>query len=182
MVTKTFSLLLLLIAVDLFTLVAALTATSKASPVKVVIAGAGSSVGYLTFRKLMKKKPFYPVGLVRDRKGLDALRKLGAKPDQVHLCDITVKESLEGIFEGAEKVVICTSAAPRKKFRARIKSLFWKLLRMPRPSKPSEFVYKKGERPYEVDYLGQKNIIDLCELNDVQQVVLLGSMGGNRIL
>lgn len=148
---------------------------------KVVIAGAGSSVGYLTFKKLMKKKNFHPVGLVRDRKGFDALRKLGADPtEQIKICDITVKESLDGIFEDADKVVICTSASPRKKFISKLKGLLGRLILRPRAPKTKDFYYRNGQRPYEVDYLGQKNIIDQCMKAQISQVVLLGSMGGYR--
>jgi nucleoside-diphosphate-sugar epimerase len=40
------------------------------------------------------------------------------------------------------------------------------------------FYYEKGQRPYEVDYLGQKNIVDECRRAGVEHVVLLGHMGG----
>ena len=76
-----------------------LSTTSPRSPTKVVVTGAGSSVGYLCFKKLLsRRKAFSPVGLVRDKKGYNELLKLGATPDQIRIGDITNKESLKGVF------------------------------------------------------------------------------------
>ena len=75
------------------------SANSPRSPTKVVVTGAGSSVGYLCFKKLLaRKKTFSPVGLVRDKRGYDQLLKLGATPEQIRIGDITNKESLRGVF------------------------------------------------------------------------------------
>lgn len=145
---------------------------------KVVIAGASSSVGYLTFKKLLKRKQFYPIGLVRDSKGYNALKKLGADDNQIKICDITIKDSLNNVFDEAEKVVICTSAEPLLKVRYKVINFLRGLIRKSRTPKTSEFYYAKNQRPYEVDYLGQKNIIDECMKAKVQHVVLLGNMGG----
>jgi len=166
--------------------IAALSMTSSASPVptiakptKVVVAGASSSVGYFTFKKLlMRKNQFYPIGLVRDSRGYNALKKLGADDNQIKICDITIKESLIGIFDGVNKVVICTSAEPLFKLRYKVLNFLRGLIRKSRLPKTSEFYYAKAQRPYEVDYLGQKNIIDECMKARVEHVVLLGNMGG----
>ncbi len=47
-----------------------------------------------------------------------------------------------------------------------------------RPPHPEELYYPHGRRPYEVDYLGQRNIVDACVEAEVDHVVLLSSMGG----
>lgn len=80
---------------------------------KVVVTGAGSSVGYHVFKKLLNKKNFYPIGLVRDQNDLQKLVKLGANIDQIRVGDICKKETLRGQFDGAEKCILCTSAKPR---------------------------------------------------------------------
>jgi FlaA1/EpsC-like NDP-sugar epimerase len=154
---------------------------SLVKPTKVVIAGAGSSVGLIVFRKLLKKKQFYPVGLVRDKQGYDHLKNLGVQDDQIKVCDITDRESLIGAFDGAEKAVICTTATPQWKLSYKVKSVFRWALRKQRPPRIDELYYETNKRPYEVDYLGQKNIIDECVKAQVEHIILLGSMGGKFI-
>jgi len=150
-------------------------------PTRVVVAGASSSVGYFTFKKLLNRKnQFYPIGLVRDSRGYNALKKLGADDNQIKICDITIKESLIGIFDGASNVVICTSAEPLLKLRYKVLNFLRGWIRKSRLPKTTEFYYAKAQRPYEVDYLGQKNIIDECMKARVEHVVLLGNMGGYR--
>ena len=154
---------------------------AKAQPNKVVVAGASSTVGYLTFMKLQKKKQFYPIGLVRDRKGYEELRRLGVGPEQIRVCDITEKNSLSGVFDGAKQVVICTSAVPRKKLSFKVANFFRGLVGQQKIPSTDAFYYEKGQRPYEVDYLGQKNMVDECLRAKVEHVVLLGNMGGKVI-
>jgi len=151
-------------------------------PTRVVVAGASSSVGYFTFKKLLNRKnQFYPIGLVRDSRGYNALKKLGADDNQIKICDITIKESLIGIFDGASNVVICTSAEPLLKLRYKVLNFLRGWIRKSRLPKTTEFYYAKAQRPYEVDYLGQKNIIDECMKARVEHVVLLGNMGGSFV-
>lgn len=147
-------------------------------PRKVVIAGASSSVGYSIFQKLLKKKSFAPVGIVKDRKGYRELRKLGIPDDQIRICDITQKSSLSGVFDGAEQVIICTSAVPRKKLSFKIANTFRSIIGRGKAPSTDDFYYEKGQRPYEVDYIGQKNIVDECLKAKVEHIVLLGNMGG----
>lgn len=161
--------------------VSSIGTTSKLT--RVVVAGASSSVGYFTFKKLLKRKnQFYPIGLVRDSKGYNALKKLGADDNQIKICDITIKESLTGIFDGASNVVICTSAEPLLKLRYKVLNFLRGWIRKARLPKTTEFYYAKAQRPYEVDYLGQKNIIDECMKARVKHVVLLGNMGGSFVV
>lgn len=85
-----------------------------------------------------------------------------------------------GIFEDAKKAVICNSAVPKWRLSYKIKSIFRWIFRKERPPRSEELYYAKGKRPYEIDFLGQKNIIDECFKAQVEQVVLLGSMGGKN--
>ena len=190
MVIESSIILLLLVVVANTGWVSALYMTSSSvpsigtisKPTRVVVAGASSSVGYFTFKKLLKRKnQFYPIGLVRDSKGYNALKKLGADDNQIKICDITIKESLTGLFDGASNVVRCTSAEPLLKLRYKVLNFLRGWIRKARLPKTTEFYYAKAQRPYEVDYLGQKNIIDECMKARVEHVVLLGNMGGSFV-
>jgi hypothetical protein len=63
------------------------------------------------FKKLLRRKGFSPVGLVRDKLGYEVLLKLGALPDQIKICDLRFKDTLTSdIFEGTQKAVLCKKA------------------------------------------------------------------------
>lgn len=159
--------------------VVGLVMQTTTTPMKVVVVGAGSPVGQVVFRKLLKRNTeFHPVGLVRNYRGYKELRRLGAKPEQLRICDTTQRHTLKHAFDGAEKVVICSSASPKQRLAYKIKNAFLWLVGRSRPPRPDELYYRAGRRPYEVDYLGQRNIIDECVDAEVEHVVLLGSMGG----
>lgn len=148
---------------------------------RVVVTGAGSSVGLLVFKKLLRRK--YPVvGLVRDKRGEESLKKLGATPDQIKIGDITKKETLAGVFTGANKAILCTSTRPQKKLSFRIKNFIKSIILRQPKEKPqaTDLYFKKGESPYEVEYLGQKNVIDCCVEAKVEHIILCGNMGGYR--
>jgi hypothetical protein len=153
---------------------------ASTSPVKVVVTGASSSVGLLVFKKLLKSKKFTPVGLVRDNRGAQILKKLGATDEQIFKGDITDKKSIGGLFEGADKAVLCTSARPRKTFWFRLISFLAKIFGRDLTPSGRDLYYKKKETPYHVDFVGQKNVIDACMAAKVDHVVMLGNMGGYR--
>ena len=150
------------------------------APRKVVVTGAGSSVGYDVFKKLLKRKTFSPIGVVRDKKGYNELVRLGAKPEQVKIADITNREQLRGVFQGASKVVLCTSAQPHKRFRYRVKNFIRSLVGKSRSPRPNDLKYERNQEPYIVDYQGQKNVIDFAVREKVEHIVLVGNMGGYR--
>ena len=153
---------------------------STRSPVKVVITGASTSVGFLVFKKLLKSKNFFPIGLVRDKHGHKELKKLGVSDDQIKIGDITNRETLDGVFDGVSKVVMCTSARPKKKFWFRIINLLLRLIGRDQPPQATDLYYPKNQCPYNVDFLGQKNVIDSCLNAKVEHIVMLGNMGGYR--
>ena len=149
-------------------------------PLKVVVTGASTSVGYLVFKKLLKSKSFYPVGLVRDRKGYKELKKLGVGDDQIRIGDITKRETMANVFDEANKVVMCTSARPKKKLWFIIINLILKLFGKERAPQTSDLYYPKDQCPYNVDFIGQKNVVDLSVEAKVEHIVMLGNMGGYR--
>ena len=153
---------------------------SARAPVKIVVTGASTSVGYLVFKKLLRIKTFLPVGLVRDKHGYKELKKLGVPDDQIRIGDITDRETIAGVFDGASKVVMCTSARPKKRFWFRIINFLLRLIARDRPPQATDLYYPKNRCPYDVDFLGQKNVIDLCLTAKVEHIVMLGNMGGYR--
>ena len=153
---------------------------STRAPVKVVVTGASTSVGYLVFKKLLRSKNFFTIGLVRDRIGFNELKKLGVGDDQIRIGDITNRDTLTGIFDEASKVIMCTSARPKKKFWFRIMNFFLKLIGRERIPQAADLYYPRNQCPYYVDFIGQKNVIDLCLDAKVEHIVMLGNMGGYR--
>ena len=143
----------------------------------------------MVFQKLLKRKEFKPIGICRDKAGWKSLLELGAGKDQVKIADIRDKSSINSIFNEhkdekskIEKVIMCESARPRKKFGRKLKDFFKKLLRREVIiRKPSDMYYKDGESPYQIDYIGAKNVIDVAVESTgskVDHIVLLGNMGG----
>ena len=169
--------------VQIIVLLRILTVTeclSTRAPVKVVVTGASTSVGYLVFKKLLRSKNFFTIGLVRDRIGFNELKKLGVGDDQIRIGDITNRDTLTGIFDEASKVIMCTSARPKKKFWFRIMNFFLKLIGRERIPQAADLYYPRNQCPYYVDFIGQKNVIDLCLDAKVEHIVMLGNMGGYR--
>jgi len=172
-------------SIHIFTLVYLLSALwivkSRAIPqTKVAIAGAGSSVGLAVFKKLLQGKDFQPIGLLRDRRGFDELKRLGVNDDQIRLCDLTIKSSLGGVLDGCSKLVICTTSQPKWKLSYKVKSVLRWFVGRGRPPRIEELYYAPNRRPFEVDFLGQKNLIDESVQAQLEHVVLLSSMGGYR--
>ena len=153
-------------------------------PKNVFVTGAGSSVGFEVFRKLLQKKPrFNPYALVRTTHDARKLIRLGAEPSQIYIGDITQKKDLMGIFRGIDKVVLCTSARPRKTLFYHVKNFFRSLINKGRTPKVTDLYYRKGEEPFDVDFIGQKNVIDeACSENAKAGIhfVMVSNMGGYR--
>ena len=153
---------------------------SSPAPMKVVVTGASTSVGYLVFKKLIRSKNFQTVGLVRDKFGFRELKKLGVGDDQIRIGDITNRDTLRGVFDDASKVIMCTSARPKKKFWFRFLNFLLRLIGRSRLPHANDLYYPKNQCPYNVDFIGQKNVIDLCSDAKVEHIVMLGNMGGYR--
>jgi len=159
----------------------------KYQPTRVLVTGAGSSVGFFVFKKLLRRekkdtgeKLFYPLALVRNQKDITSLLSLGASPEQIILGDITDKESLSGCFKDVDKVVLCTSSAPRKKTQYKVLNFFKSLVGQGALPAPTDLYYAKKESPYDVDFLGQKHVIDEAVESKVEHIVMLSNMGGYR--
>ena len=155
-------------------------AMTQVRPTRVVVTGAGDSVGKALFKKLVAKSGrFEPIALVRTEKSRQELLALpGVTPGQVRVGDITNRESIHGLFHGASKAVLCTSATPTRSLAFRVKNFFRSLVGRTRAPRLSELKYPKGQDPYHVDFLGQRHVIDECVRDNVEHILMLSNMGG----
>lgn len=157
---------------------------SAGKPKNILVTGAGSSVGKQVFKKLLKKpNKFVPFALVRNNQDAQELVKLGAKPDHIRIGDIVDKSSIQGMFKGIDKAVLCTSATPQKSLTYKIKNFFRSMVGKQRPPKINELYYLKGQSPYFVDFIGQKHVVDeAIASGSIEHIVMLSNMGGYRNL
>jgi uncharacterized protein YbjT (DUF2867 family) len=132
----------------------------------VAVTGAGGRTGSLTVKRLLKEPNRYSVVAIV-RRPESAAERLGDVPDSaVVVVDIAADRAAEDLakaFDGADALVIASSAVPKMK-------------QPPPQSGPPEFYYE--QTPEQVDWLGQKAQIDAAQKAGVQKVVLVGSMGG----
>ena len=132
---------------------------------KVLVTGATGRTGSLVFRKLRQlTNEFEAIGFARsEAKG----KELFGSIDGLYFGDIKDKASLELAMKGCQALIILTSAVPQMKST-------------PKPGERPIFEYPVGEMPEEVDFYGQKNQIDVAKDMGVEQVILMGSMGGTN--
>ncbi|OAB57153.1 oxidoreductase [Phormidium willei BDU 130791] len=130
---------------------------------RVLVTGATGRTGSLVFEKLQQSQEFAGVGLARSPE--KAQERFGSTEGLV-FGDICDRQSLQTAMDGCQGLVILTSAVPQV---------------IAPPSEPGErpqMGFAPGSEPEIVDYQGQVNQIDVAKAVGVQQVVLVGSMGG----
>lgn len=106
---------------------------------------------------------FEAIGFARSQ---EKIKDLFGSEDGFIVGNIKDKNTLDRALTGCQALVILTSATPKMKAP---------------PSQPGqrpEFEYPSGGTPEEVDCQGQKNQIDAAVAAGVEQIVLVGSMGG----
>jgi len=148
---------------------------------RVLVTGAGGRTGSLVFSKLNADySSLDAVGLVRSKKAVKAMKKAGARPEQIVRGDTTDFDSLTSAMAGCQSVVLCTSAVPKIKPWSIAKLLFKKqILRSKEPGRP-KFRFAPSGTPQEVDWLGAKLQIDAAKAAGVDHFVYIGSMGGTQ--
>jgi uncharacterized protein YbjT (DUF2867 family) len=132
---------------------------------KILVTGATGRTGSLVVQKLQARSDTFTV------------RGLARSPEKIQQCygtlegfvlgDIRDPAILQSALEGCQGLVILTSAVPRMKGA-------------PQPGQRPEFEFAPGEMPEAIDYQGQVNQIDAAKAAGVDQVVLVGSMGGTN--
>lgn len=133
---------------------------------KILVTGATGRTGSLVLKKLRQRtNEFEAIGFARSQ---EKIKDLFGSEEGFLIGDIKDKNSLDRALMGCQALVILTSATPKMKAP---------------PSQPGqrpEFEYSLGGTPEEVDYQGQKNQIDAAIEARVEQIVLVGSMGGTN--
>ncbi|PRW44340.1 NAD(P)-binding [Chlorella sorokiniana] len=131
-------------------------------------------------KKLLERQDrFSPRGVVRSDKSAGQLRGYGATDQQLFVGDI-LREGGEGVLkramQGADALVIATSAVPKINYLSLVPVMLAKLFKKEgvRPS----FTFKEGQMPEQIDWEGQKAQIDAAKAAGVKHVVIVSSMGG----
>jgi uncharacterized protein YbjT (DUF2867 family) len=133
---------------------------------KVLVTGATGRTGSLVFQQLRQHPDeFKPIGFAREEA---KAKEIFGSTEDFFFGDIKDKLTLASALEGCHALVILTSAVP-------------KLKTPPQSGQRPEFEFESGGSPEEVDWLGQKNQIDAAKEAKVEQVVLVGSMGGTNL-
>ncbi|GMI96522.1 hypothetical protein like AT2G37660 [Hibiscus trionum] len=130
----------------------------------VLVTGAGGRTGQIVYKKLKERSDqFVARGLVRTAESKETIG--GA--DDVFVGDIRDAATLLPAMQGIDALIILTSAVPRMKPGFD-----------PTKGGRPEFYFEDGAYPEQVDWIGQKNQIDVAKEAGVKQIVLVGSMGG----
>ncbi|KAG0466556.1 hypothetical protein HPP92_018136 [Vanilla planifolia] len=139
-------------------------AMADASPITVLVTGAGGRTGQIVYKKLKERSDRYVArGLVRTP---ESKEKIGGA-DDVFIADIRDASSIIPAVQGIDALIILTSAVPKMKPGFD-----------PTQGGRPEFYFEDGAYPEQVDWIGQKNQIDAAKSAAVKHIVLVGSMGG----
>lgn len=159
----------------------AVRASAAGDRTAVAVTGAAGKTGALVVKKLLERKEKYePRAVVRDVKSKQTATQLGVPESSVFVVDIATEGSkLKGAFEGAEVLVIATSAVPQIQPLSLIPVLWAKYVSKQEGVRPA-FSWKAGQAPKQVDWEGQKAQIDAAKSAGVKQVILVSSMGGTQ--
>lgn len=134
-------------------------------PLQVLVTGATGRTGSLVFQKLQSSADIVSVrGFARSP---EKAANLFNSTESFFFGNILAPSDLKPALEGCDALVILTSAVPQMKPPAQ-------------PGQRPEFTFAPGEMPEQIDYQGQINQIDVAKRAGVQQIVLVGSMGGTN--
>lgn len=132
-------------------------------PLEVLVTGATGRTGSLVLQKLQAlPESFSARGFARSPQKAS---EMFGSTENISFGNILNTNALLPALEGCDALVILTSATPQMKLSAQ-------------PGQRPEFTFAAGEMPEQVDYQGQINQIDAAKSAGVQQIVLVGSMGG----
>ena len=145
---------------------------------KVVVTGAAGRTGSIVFSLLNKDPRFDAVGLVRSESSAKKLiAQTNCNLEEIVISDVTQMEFEKeeenphpwpDALDGAEAMIICTSAVPQLSKTSILKAMLKIPLNILTRKKAInfrdlQFKYKPGQFPKMVDYVGQKKQIDLAK-------------------
>ncbi|MEN9871188.1 MAG: hypothetical protein RLZZ171_2180 [Cyanobacteriota bacterium] len=131
---------------------------------QVLVTGATGKTGSIVYQKLKQDQNFKVKGFARSP---EKAQELFGSTENFYFGDIKDPQSLTEALKGCQALVILTSAAP-------------KMVAPPQPGERPQFSYPPDGTPEVVDYQGQKNQIDMAIAAGIEQIVLVGSMGGTN--
>lgn len=133
---------------------------------RVLVTGATGRTGSLVLQKLRQyPEEFEAIGFARSE---SKVKELFGTTEGFFLGDIKDKSALEQALQGCQALIILTSAIPR-------------MTAPPPPGERPTFEFEPGGMPEAIDYEGQRNQIDAAIAAGVEQIVLVGSMGGTQL-
>ena len=132
---------------------------------RVLVTGATGRTGSLVMQMLQQRPDDFEVcGFARSEA---KARELFDSVEGFFFGDVTHPSSFASALSGVNALVILTSAVPQMKANFQ-------------PGEKPEFEFAPGGTPEAVDYEGQKHQIDLAIAARVEQIILVGSMGGTN--
>jgi uncharacterized protein YbjT (DUF2867 family) len=131
---------------------------------QVLVTGATGRTGSIVYQKLQQDPNFEVKGFARSP---EKAQELFGSTENFYFGDIKERKSLTEAMTGCQALVILTSAGP-------------KMVAPPKPGERPQFEYVPDGTPELVDYQGQKNQIDTAIAAGIEQIVLVGSMGGTN--
>ncbi|MGK7954545.1 MAG: SDR family oxidoreductase [Crocosphaera sp.] len=132
---------------------------------RILVTGATGRTGSLVIKKLRESsEQFEVVGLGRSE---DKIKELFGSTEGFFTGSITDQSTVETAMKGCDTLVILTSAVPKMKAP-------------PQEGERPEFEFEPGGMPEEVDWIGQKNQIDVAKNFGINHIILVGSMGGTN--
>ncbi|BAQ61487.1 hypothetical protein GM3708_1893 [Geminocystis sp. NIES-3708] len=132
---------------------------------KVLITGATGRTGSLVVKKLQSDNHNWQV--IPFAKSKNKAEEIFTSTKGFIFGNILSSEDLTMAIQGCNALIILTSAVP-------------KMISPPEEGKPPEFDFEDKGKPEEVDWLGQKNQIDVAKNAGIEHIILVGSMGGTN--
>ena len=130
---------------------------------KVCVTGATGRTGSLVVKKLRQLNgTFEVIGFARNK---EKIQEIFGSIDNFVIGNIAETNSLETALKDCDALVIVTSAIPKMKAP-------------PKEGERPDFYFEPGGMPEEIDWIGQKNQIDVAKELGIKHIVLVGSMGG----
>lgn len=131
--------------------------------------GAGGRTGGLVMKKLLERSnKFEAVGVVRSDKSAKQLLKLGVAKNNIFIGDIIDDTKvLENAFEGADRLVVCTSAVPQIMKRSLLPVILAKIVK--KQGVRPKFRFKSGQMPEAVDWKSQKLQFNLAKAAGIEK-------------
>ncbi|MEA5533318.1 SDR family oxidoreductase [Crocosphaera sp. XPORK-15E] len=135
------------------------------SKTNVLVTGATGRTGSIVLQKLRQfPDEFAAIGYGRFE---DKIKELFGSTEGFIIGNIADQSTLKMALKGCNLLVILTSSVPKMKAP-------------PKEGERPEFEFEPGGMPEEVDWIGQKNQIDLAKEAGIKHIVLVGSMGGTN--